>query len=194
MVSHFSSTQVAFSQNDVVCPVTQSCGNSNWLSSGAVKRPKNVPYKDVQVQTADKIILRGVLIEHTQPRGTVIMFHPNGANHSFLLGHAKHYYRFSLNVLMVSYRGFGGSKGVPSEKGMCYILPCVFTIKYLLVQLQVSRRTHKPFWIMLFTIPSFLNYLLFVHSLLSGFHTSQPNHTDHLWSLAWWRSCYRCNE
>jgi hypothetical protein len=40
-------------------------------------------------------------------------------DHSDLLYHAKHYFRAGCNALTVSYRGYGESDGVPSEKGTC---------------------------------------------------------------------------
>lgn len=46
------------------------------------------------------------------------MFHGNGMDHSDFLHHAKHYFRYGCNVLTVSYRGYGESEGMPSEKGL----------------------------------------------------------------------------
>ncbi|KAF5359379.1 hypothetical protein D9756_003629 [Leucocoprinus leucothites] len=53
-----------------------------------------------------------------KPKGTVLMFHGNGMDHSDLLYHARYYFRYGCNVLTVSYRGYGESEGVPSEKGL----------------------------------------------------------------------------
>jgi hypothetical protein len=49
----------------------------------------------------------------------VIMFHGNGMDHTDLLYHARKYYQlYNCNVLTVSYRGYGNSDGVPSERGL----------------------------------------------------------------------------
>ncbi|KAG7095054.1 hypothetical protein E1B28_005844 [Marasmius oreades] len=52
-------------------------------------------------------------------RPTIIMFHGNGGNfgHRIPLGMMFQMY-MRCNVLMVSYRGYGGSEGSPSEKGL----------------------------------------------------------------------------
>ncbi|KAF9442943.1 alpha/beta-hydrolase [Macrolepiota fuliginosa MF-IS2] len=78
----------------------------------------NLPYRDVEIQTSDKVTLKCFLVQYKRPRGTVVMFHGNGMDHSDLLYHARHYYWFRLNVLTVSYRGYGESGGIPSEKGL----------------------------------------------------------------------------
>jgi len=58
-----------------------------------------------------------------KPRATVLMFHGNGMDHSDFLYHAKYYFRYGCNVLTVSYRGYGQSEGMPSEKGAWQIVP-----------------------------------------------------------------------
>lgn len=60
-----------------------------------------------------------------KPRATVLMFHGNGMDHSDFLHHAKHYFRYGCNVLTVSYRGYGESEGMPSEKGMWINWVCI---------------------------------------------------------------------
>ncbi|KAJ6526783.1 Alpha/Beta hydrolase protein [Mycena capillaripes] len=49
---------------------------------------------------------------------TVIVFHGNGMNYGDTIYAAKRFVMRRCNVLMLSYRGYGDSEGVPSEKGL----------------------------------------------------------------------------
>ncbi|KAJ7486436.1 alpha/beta-hydrolase [Mycena galericulata] len=49
---------------------------------------------------------------------TVIMFHGNGMNYGDCIYGAKRFVMRHCNVLILSYRGYGDSKGIPSEKGL----------------------------------------------------------------------------
>lgn len=90
----------------------------------------DLPYDDINIQTSDKVTLRCYLIECEDPQATVMMFHGNAMDHSSLLYQAKQFHDLDCNVLTVSYRGFGDSEGVPSEKGE-YFASLVFFIKFL---------------------------------------------------------------
>ena len=78
---------------------------------------KNV--SEVVFPAADGLELWGLLAKANNPRGFVIFFHGNGGNVygripiiSFLADELK------LNVLAVSYRGYGKCRGTPSERGV----------------------------------------------------------------------------
>ncbi|KAF8995029.1 Alpha/Beta hydrolase protein [Cyathus striatus] len=89
-------------------------------------------FEDIELKTSDNVTLRCFLIKQpvsralrgnddAQPinaRATVIMFHGNGMNHGDILEGAKQFFKLKCNVLTVSYRGYGFSEGVPSEKGL----------------------------------------------------------------------------
>ncbi|KAF7367970.1 Hydrolase-4 domain-containing protein [Mycena sanguinolenta] len=49
---------------------------------------------------------------------TLILFHGNGMNYGDLVYAAKRFIMRRCNVLMLSYRGYGDSEGVPSERGL----------------------------------------------------------------------------
>ncbi|KAJ6518005.1 Alpha/Beta hydrolase protein [Mycena vitilis] len=55
---------------------------------------------------------------NSQATATVIMFHGNGMNYGDTVYAAKQFVMRRCNVLMLSYRGYGDSEGVPSEKGL----------------------------------------------------------------------------
>ncbi|KAJ7111796.1 Alpha/Beta hydrolase protein [Mycena epipterygia] len=104
--------------------------------------PQSLKYSDVEITTSDKVLLRCWMIRREEqgasnlkkdlswkrrshpearfdiPTATVIMFHGNGMCCSDLLTVARSFVFLGCNVLMVSYRGYGNSEGIPSEKGL----------------------------------------------------------------------------
>ncbi|KAE9405552.1 alpha/beta-hydrolase [Gymnopus androsaceus JB14] len=105
--------------------------------------PRNVEFEDVTITTSDKISLECYLLRASQrrnrtetpnsshsrlsfrtsspsvtPRALVIMFHGNGY-HAWHHGYSgQQFLRLGCDVLLVEYRGYGRSSGVPSEKGL----------------------------------------------------------------------------
>jgi len=51
-------------------------------------------------------------------RGSVIMFHGNGMNYGDCLSGGAHLVKMGYTVLILSYRGYAHSDGLPSEKGL----------------------------------------------------------------------------
>lgn len=76
-------------------------------------------------RTSDRVTLSCYLLEKEEPRATVLMFQGNAMCQESLMYQAHKFYALDCNVLAVSYRGFGASGGVPSEKGM-YCIPFAF--------------------------------------------------------------------
>lgn len=86
---------------------------------GNVAEP--IPYEDAMVETADgeKIHTWLLLQDDSHNVPTLIYFHGNAANMGFRLQNAADMYGISkLNILMMDYRGFGKSSGVPTESGL----------------------------------------------------------------------------
>ncbi|KAJ7717242.1 Alpha/Beta hydrolase protein [Mycena maculata] len=105
-------------------------------------------YSDLQLTTSDLAVLHCSLLYHTRQSSsrikqmarndfpnidvsfvppadynasaiaTVIMFHGNGMNYGDSIYAAKRFVMRRCNVLMLSYRGYGNSEGIPSEKGL----------------------------------------------------------------------------
>ncbi|TIB63261.1 hypothetical protein E3P77_03574 [Wallemia ichthyophaga] len=83
----------------------------------------DMPYQDITLQSGAYKI-KAYLITHpssqtSRSRPTVIIFHANAGNMGHRLPLAQVFYKnLNTNVLMVSYRGYGKSEGVPSEAGI----------------------------------------------------------------------------
>ena len=87
---------------------------------GIQKTPDSVGlrHNDVRVTTADGVTLHGWWMEHPSPRAQVIYWHGNGGNLSLWLDVFVDIQQRGFSVLAVDYRGYGGSGGRPSEKGI----------------------------------------------------------------------------
>jgi fermentation-respiration switch protein FrsA (DUF1100 family) len=90
-------------------------------------------YEDLELKTSDGVLIKAYLIlqnqtdrkhgkseeEYIASRPTVIMFHGNAGNFGHRIPLARMFFNhMRCNVLMVCYRGYGLSKGSPSERGL----------------------------------------------------------------------------
>lgn len=76
-----------------------------------------LPYEDVAVRTEDGETLRGWLVRHPRPRGTVLFLHGNAGDIGDRVPTAALLQRLGVEVLLMDYRGYGRSTGRPSEAG-----------------------------------------------------------------------------
>ena len=89
-----------------------------WRGIQQTPAAASLPYTDVRVTTADGVALHGWWIDHPSPRGQVVYWHGNGGNLSLWLDVLVDIRRRGFSVLAVDYRGYGGSEGSPTEKGL----------------------------------------------------------------------------
>lgn len=74
-------------------------------------------YESVTLMTEDSVALHGWFVPAQNACGTVLFFHGNAGNISHRLSSIRLLHELALNVFVIDYRGYGESKGVPSEKG-----------------------------------------------------------------------------
>ncbi len=81
--------------------------------------PKEIglSYEDIFFKAEDNVLLNGWFIPKERPRGTLIFCHGNAGNISHRLEFIKMFYDLGLSVFIFDYRGYGKSKGSPTEKG-----------------------------------------------------------------------------
>jgi fermentation-respiration switch protein FrsA (DUF1100 family) len=97
-----------------------------------------LPFEDVWITTADGVKLHAWWIPGEGPN-TVLLFHGNAGNISFRLGEiAVLTSRLNVSVLLLDYRGYGLSKGHPSERGTR--LDAAAAAGYLLDVRGIDRR------------------------------------------------------
>ncbi|OQA57062.1 MAG: haloalkane dehalogenase [Candidatus Omnitrophica bacterium ADurb.Bin277] len=76
-----------------------------------------LPFEDVFFTSSDQKRLHGWFIPASGDGDTVLFCHGNAGNISHRLGKAVFLNRLGLNVFMFDYRGYGKSRGRPSENG-----------------------------------------------------------------------------
>ena len=89
-------------------------------SPGIQETPASMsqPFVDLRIPTRDGETLHGWWLEHPQPRGHVMFLHGNGGNLSMWLDVIVALRRRGFSVLAVDYRGYGGSTGTATERGV----------------------------------------------------------------------------
>lgn len=75
-------------------------------------------YVDLSITTPDRIVINAWFIPKEEPRATILFLHGNGGNLSHRLTKIAFFYELGVNVFIFDYRGYGKSKGIPSEKGL----------------------------------------------------------------------------
>lgn len=81
-----------------------------------------LPFESVKIQSADNVTLHAFWIRHSGEKGafvpTMIYFHGNAGNIGHRLQNAHGFFHTcQCNILLVEYRGYGLSTGIPSEHG-----------------------------------------------------------------------------
>ncbi|PFH32610.1 phospholipase/carboxylesterase [Besnoitia besnoiti] len=85
---------------------------------------RGLPFEELWVKTVDGVKLHCWLIKQKLPQvaahaPTLIFFHGNAGNVGFRLPNVELLYKHvGVNVLLVSYRGYGYSEGSPTEAGV----------------------------------------------------------------------------
>ncbi len=81
--------------------------------------PANVglAYEPVTLTTSDKVELDGWFLPVEQARGVILFCHGNAGNISHRLDSLLLFHRLGYSVLIFDYRGYGRSKGSPTEAG-----------------------------------------------------------------------------
>jgi len=77
-----------------------------------------LPFEDVTITTQDHVKLHGWLIKTPSARSTLVFFHGNAGNIGDRLEKIDLFHRIGLSVLIIDYRGYGNSEGVPTEQGI----------------------------------------------------------------------------
>ncbi len=75
-------------------------------------------YQDIFLTTADRVKINGWYFPSREPQGVVLFFHGNGENISQRIDVAQFFHERGFEVFLVDYRGYGRSKGRPSEQGL----------------------------------------------------------------------------
>ena len=78
----------------------------------------DLPWEDIYFKSKDNIVLNGWYLKKAGAKSTLIFAHGNAGNISDRLFKIKFFFDLGLNVFIFDYRGYGKSKGKPSEAGI----------------------------------------------------------------------------
>lgn len=81
--------------------------------------PANIKldYEEVFLQGRDAVEIHGWWLPAENPRATLLFLHGNAGNISHRLDSLKIFHDLGLATLIIDYRGYGKSRGKPSEQG-----------------------------------------------------------------------------
>lgn len=102
----------------------------------ATPRDIGLDYEEVFITTKDNVLISGWYIPSGSPRGTFLFSHGNGGNISHRMEKIRMFNDLHVNVLIFDYRGYGMSKGSPSEEGLYLDADAVYD--YLVNEKKVS--------------------------------------------------------
>lgn len=77
-----------------------------------------LPFEDVFFETSDHQKLHGWFISAGEDRPTILFCHGNAGNISHRIDKLAFFHQLGYNIFIFNYRGYGKSKGWPSERGL----------------------------------------------------------------------------
>lgn len=101
---------------------------------------RGIPYEETTLQTEDGVKLSSWLMYQTERESvpTLVFYHENAGNIGYRLDFFEQLYKkLGVNVLAVSYRGYGNSEGRPSEPGIQKDAQAI--MKYAFTEAKIDR-------------------------------------------------------
>lgn len=83
----------------------------------ATPRSEGLEFEEVALRAADGVELSAWFIPRERPRGVVLVCHGNAGNISHRIHLARMFHDLGFGVLLFDYRGYGASRGHPTERG-----------------------------------------------------------------------------
>jgi len=97
----------------------------------------NLDYDDIYIDTEDSVKINGWFIPNDKAEYTLLFFHGNGGNISNRLDKIKMLYDLDLSIFIIDYRGYGRSKGSPTEEGL--YLDALTSYNYLVNKRKIEN-------------------------------------------------------
>lgn len=86
-------------------------------ANGRTPEALGLPFTTFRIRAADGVGLEGWRIDAPSPQGTVLLFHGYAASRASLLGEARAFYDLGYSIVLVDFRGSGGSDGNSTTLG-----------------------------------------------------------------------------
>src|SRR3982751_878156 len=87
----------------------------------------DIPFKEVNFDVEEGVRINGLHFYREKPKGLILYFHGNSRSIKGWAKYARDFYRYSYDVVLVDYRGFGKSTGKKSEIEMHNDMQFVYT-------------------------------------------------------------------
>ena len=78
----------------------------------------NAKIKEVEISTANDVRLKSWFYKNNQNKYTILFLHGNNGNLETRIYKINEFKNLNLNYLIISWRGFNGNNGKPSEQGL----------------------------------------------------------------------------
>ena len=98
----------------------------------------NLPFEDAYFTTKDNLRLNAWLIPKADSKYTIMLFHGNAGNIGDRIDKIRLIYEAGASVFIVDYRGYGRSRGSPSEKG--FYKDALAAYSYLVNERKIDSR------------------------------------------------------
>lgn len=86
----------------------------------------DIPFKELFFDIEPGVRINGLHFYRERPLGLILYFHGNTRSIKGWARHARDFYRYNYDVVLVDYRGFGKSTGKRSEKEMLSDMQVVY--------------------------------------------------------------------
>lgn len=83
----------------------------------ATPQDAGLRFEDVTITTSDGLQLHGWFVPAERSKATVLFLHGNAGNISHRLDSIGIFHALGLDTLIIDYRGYGQSEGIPGEQG-----------------------------------------------------------------------------
>jgi len=106
----------------------------------SIPEDMGIPYEDITFRTKDDVFLNGWLIKADDAAGTtstLIYFHGNAGNIGDRFDKIALFHQLGVNLFIIDYRGYGNSKGSPSEEGV--YLDAQAAYDYLMTRNDINK-------------------------------------------------------
>lgn len=98
----------------------------------------NLPFEDAYFTTEDNLRLNAWLIPKADSKYTIMLFHGNAGNIGDRIDKIKLLYDAGASIFIVDYRGYGKSRGSPSEEG--FYKDAIAAYNYLVNERKIDSR------------------------------------------------------
>ncbi|MBN1333520.1 MAG: alpha/beta hydrolase [Synergistales bacterium] len=89
-----------------------------WKEMSLYPSDIGLSFEEVELECSDGTRISGWFLPHDKEKGVFLFFHGNAGNMSHRMDTLELFHDLGMSVLIIDYRGYGNSRGKPSEQGL----------------------------------------------------------------------------